>query len=336
MTGLSGDRVSPDGDAGDRVTSDGDAGELVTSDGDNRPSRWRGILPSLPTPFTAGDMIDHEALAAVVELAVCHGAAGVVCLGLSGEVETLSAPEREEIVRTVVKSAAGKVPVLAGATAESLRGSASLARAFEVAGASAIVLMPPSRMGLSAGELRDFFTSVAATTDLPVIVQDAPEYLDSALSPEIVAAAAERAPTICGAKLEHGPEELQRWIRALPDGFAVFSGNGGLHLLDSLDVGATGVMPAADLTDVLVEIYRAWAEERPDEANERFARVLAMLAYEMQSMPHSNRCAKYVLRRRGVPLQTMLRAPATPSLEPAAVARLERHLERVLHLQVTV
>jgi dihydrodipicolinate synthase/N-acetylneuraminate lyase len=224
------------------------------------------------------------------------------------------------------------VPVLAGATAESLSGSAALARALEVAGASAIVLMPPSRMGLSARELRDFFTSVAATTDLPVIVQDAPEFLDSRLSPEIVAAAAERAPTICGAKLEHGPEELHHWRAVLPDGFAVFSGNGGLHLLDSLDVGVTGVMPAADLTDVLVEIYQAWVGERLDEAHERFARVVAMLVYEMQSMPHSNRCAKYVLRRRGVPLQTMLRAPASPSLEPAAVARLEQHLERVVRL----
>ncbi len=305
-------------------------GGRADADAPGGPASWRGILPSLPTPFTTDDLIDHDALAAVTEFAVRSGAVGLVCLGLAGEVETLTTPEKEEIVRTVVKAAAGSVPVLAGATADSQSGSEYLARRLEAAGASAVVLMPPSRMRLGAAELSDFFASVAAAVDVPVVVQDAPEYLDSALSPEIVAAAAARAPTICGVKLEHGPEEIQRWRTALPREFAVFSGNGGLHLLDVLDGGATGSIPASDLTDVLAAIHVSWVEQRDDEAHERFAQVAEMLVYEMQSMPHSNRCAKYVLRRRGVPLQETLRAPASPRLEPAATARLERHLERVL------
>jgi dihydrodipicolinate synthase/N-acetylneuraminate lyase len=290
------------------------------------PTGWRGIFPSLPTPFTEDDSVDHEALSKIVEYVVAEGATGVVCLGLAGEVETLTIPEREEIAKTVTTVVNGRVPVLAGATAENQSRSMHLAQHLQSAGADGIVLPPPTTTPLDVSELTDFFVGVARAVRLPVIIQDAPQHLGSPLSPELVTAASQKAPNICAVKQELGPEYIRQWIAALPDGFAVFSGNGGLHLLDTLEAGAAGIMPAADLTDILVRVYNAWAGQRRDDATELFIRVLPLIVYEMQSMPHANRCAKYILRKRGLPLRPHLRRPATPLLTAHEIDCLDRHV----------
>jgi dihydrodipicolinate synthase/N-acetylneuraminate lyase len=292
------------------------------------PTSWQGILPSLPTPFTETDAIDHDALGRIVEFVVESGAVGIVCMGLAGEVEALSSQEREAVLQTVVAAADGRVPVLAGATCENELASKRLAAVAEAGGASGVVLPPPTNIRLNAKELCDFFTGTASTVELPVIVQDALQYLSSAVSPAIVRAAAERAANICAVKLEVGPEGIESWRAELPAGFALFGGSGGLHLLDCVEAGATGVMPASDLTDMLVEVYDAWRSEDKEEAKECFARVLPMLVFEMQSMQHSNRCVKYVLWRRGLPVIPALRGPATPTLDGPSVARLSSATSR--------
>lgn len=291
---------------------------------------WTGILPSLPTPFDEAGAPDARGLRAVVRFAVDSGVDGLVCFGLAGEVSRLTIDERERLLEEVVAEAGDAVPVLTGATGENLAVSQRLARHAEATGASAIVLPAPSAYRLAETELVDFFAGVASCTSLPVIVQDAPEYLNGIhVGPATVLAANARAANIAGVKLEVGPDSMATWIAALGDGFAVYGGNGGMYLLDCLRAGAHGIMPGVDTVDLQVAIARAERAGSAAEADELFARLLPLLVYEMQSMDHYNACAKHVLRRRGIDIRAELRRPGPFELDAASQRRLDDHLDRI-------
>jgi dihydrodipicolinate synthase/N-acetylneuraminate lyase len=84
-----------------------------------------GSMPALVTPFRNG-AVDFDALAALIEWQIEAGSTGLVPVGTTGESPTLSHEEHEAVIEaTVVKAAAGRVPVIAGAgsnnTAEAIR-----------------------------------------------------------------------------------------------------------------------------------------------------------------------------------------------------------------------
>jgi dihydrodipicolinate synthase/N-acetylneuraminate lyase len=296
---------------------------------------WGGIYPSLPTPFDSSGDVDLEAMRRVVRFALSAGSDGLVCSGLAGEVGRLTTSERMRLCEAIVQEADGAVPVLVGATAENLAQSRSLAEHAERTGASGLVLPPPTGYHVSTAHITDFFVGVAECTALPVIVQDAPEYLSVTVGPAAVLAAAERAATICGVKLETGAEGIEAWRGALGESFRIFGGNGGLFLLDCLRAGAAGIMPGADTVDLQVAIARAEREGRPREADEGFRRLLPMLVFEMTTIDHYNACAKHVLRQRGVIETVDLRLPGPRRLTATSVERLEAYLESIGIASVT-
>lgn len=288
---------------------------------------WHGIFPSLCTPFRSDGELDEEGVRAAALFALEAGAHGLVCLGLAGEVDSLAAGERMRVVEAVV-GAAGDVPVLAGATGASSGESLELARHAEAAGAAGIVLPPPLWPGIDTDGIVTFFAEVAGSVSVPVLLQDAPEYLGVEVGPAAVAEAIRRAPSICGVKLETGPEGIEAWRTELGNDVLLFGGNGGMYLLDCVRAGADGVMPGGDTVDLLVAAYEAEWAGRPEEAEEALFSLLPLLVYELQTIHHYNACAKHVLGRRGVAVGGAVRPPAR-ALDARSLARLDRYLDRL-------
>ncbi|MEM0923909.1 MAG: dihydrodipicolinate synthase family protein, partial [Pseudomonadota bacterium] len=75
---------------------------------------FKGSLPAMVTPF-AGGAVDFDTLAALVEWHIAEGSHGLVPVGTTGESPTLSHQEHEAVIAALVKQAAGRVPVIAGA-----------------------------------------------------------------------------------------------------------------------------------------------------------------------------------------------------------------------------
>src|SRR6201995_4758095 len=86
---------------------------------------FRGVLPALVTPFRDGQ-VDEEAFVRLVERQIKGGVHGLVPVGTTGETSTLSHDEHRRVVELCVQTAAGRVPVVAGA------GSNSTAEAIEL------------------------------------------------------------------------------------------------------------------------------------------------------------------------------------------------------------
>lgn len=290
---------------------------------------WRGIYPAICTPFTPDDAIDLDAQRRVVRFVLERGAHGIVAFGLAGEVLKLSTDERKALTDAILEEAGGAVPVFVGAGAPSIGAAIDLARYAERAGASCVVLPAPLSGPLDESALVDYFVRVASSVSVPVMIQDAPAYLGVALGPGVVSRVAASAENIRLVKLEAGPVEMGKWIESLGPEFSIWGGDGGVYLLDCVRTGAAGIIPGADLIDLLVQVYEADAEGDPAAADELFGSVLPMLVFQMQgSIDHYNGCAKLVLVRRGVLTHAAVRQPCAP-LGDASEFLLEQHLARL-------
>ena len=158
---------------------------------------FKGSMPALVTPLKKGE-VDFDALDALVDWQIEEGSHGLVPVGTTGESPTLSHAEHDAVVAAVVKRAAGRVKVIAGAgsnnTAEALR----LVRSAKEAGADgALVVTPyynkPTQAGLAA-----HFEAVAEV-GLPIVIYNIPGRSVVDMSPATMGALA-KLPEIVGVK----------------------------------------------------------------------------------------------------------------------------------------
>jgi 4-hydroxy-tetrahydrodipicolinate synthase len=288
---------------------------------------WRGIFPSIPTPFTPDGEVDLAAQREIVRFAIDCGSHGLMCFGLAGEIFRLTTEERKRLCDVILEEANGEIPVLVGVAAESEYVARELARSAERAGADGVVIPPPVSGTLTPGLLEQFLLRVADAVTVPVIVQDAKEYLGVGVGPVVVRSVAAAAPHVAYVKLETGPDGLAFWRRELPESIGILGGNAGLYILDCIRAGAAGIAPGLEVADVLVTIYgRETAGDRVG-AEQLFRGLLPLLVFELQDdLDHFNLCAKHVLSRRGVKLYGGLRQPAL-SLPSDAIEVLDSYLD---------
>ena len=160
---------------------------------------FKGSMPALVTPFTADGELDLPGLEKLVEWHIEQGSHGLVPVGTTGESPTLSHDEHNKVTEVVVKIAAGRVPVIAGAGSNSTREGVSLIQAAQTAGAQgALVVTPyynkPTQAGLIA-----HFTAVHDASDLPIIIYNIPGRSVIDMSPETMGELA-KLPRIVGVK----------------------------------------------------------------------------------------------------------------------------------------
>ena len=157
----------------------------------------KGSMPALVTPFNNGS-VDFDALKHLVEWQIAEGSNGLVPVGTTGESPTLSHEEHEAVVETVVKTAAGRVPVIAGAgsnnTVEALR-FVSFARA--VGADAALVVTPYYNKPTQRGMIAHF--AALEELGLPIIIYNIPARSVVDMTPETMATLA-KLPNIVGVK----------------------------------------------------------------------------------------------------------------------------------------
>src|SRR5262249_25482706 len=106
--------------------------------------RLRGVIPAIPTPFTAdGGAVEEDALRRVIRHLGEGGVHGVMTTGGTGEFPHLSREERRRVTEIVVSEAAGAVPIYAGTAACSTLEAIQLAEDAAAAGADSAILTPP-------------------------------------------------------------------------------------------------------------------------------------------------------------------------------------------------
>ena len=134
---------------------------------------FSGANTALITPFRDG-AVDLAAFEKLVDWQIEQGIHGLVPVGTTGESPTLSHDEHDQVVESCVKTAAGRVPVIAGAGSNSTAESVRLARHAEQVGADAVLVVSPYYNKPSQGGLAAHFRAVAEAISIPLIIYDIP------------------------------------------------------------------------------------------------------------------------------------------------------------------
>ena len=139
-----------------------------------------GVFNVLQTPLTETDEIDEPVFAREIEWLLKCGIDGAV-LAMVSEVLRFSAEDRRKQWQLVLKLINGRIPVIASVGAESTYIATSLAKWAEIDGAAAVMATPPSAFATLSNEIRDYYVAIIESVKIPVIVQDASNYLGQPL-----------------------------------------------------------------------------------------------------------------------------------------------------------
>ena len=290
-----------------------------------------GVFSVLPTPFFSSGDIDLDSLKRVVDMFIADGVNGFTALGVTSEVARLTESERDSVLDTVVAQVNGRVPIVAGTTAEGLRTCIEYTRRAKAAGASAVMISPPRMPKINSDAVARHFADVAAAVDIPIIVQDYPPISGYAMEASLLARIARDVPSARTIKLEDPPTPLKTSrILEQTKGLEVrvFGGLGGVFLLEELMAGAAGAMTGFAFPAVLVQIVGLFRAGKTDEAADVFYRKVPLMRFEFQE-GIGMAIRKEVLRRRGAIAHAGIRPPGGV-LDQATMAALERVMKWTL------
>jgi len=256
----------------------------------------RGAFTALVTPYTAdGKAVDFDTLAKNVEYQIKNGIDGLVPCGTTGECPTLSHDEHDKVIETVIKTANGRVPVLAGTGSNSTQEAVRLTAKAKESGATAALVVNPYYNKPNQKGLFEHFKAIAEI-GLPIVLYNIPGRTGITMSPATVAALYKEVPSIVAIKEATGSLDQSSEIAALCD-IQILSGDDSLTL-PIMSVGGTGVISV--LSNVDPKIVKAITEPalNGDYATAQKAHVqMFKLARSMfcEVNPQPIKCAMHAL-----------------------------------------
>ena len=207
----------------------------------------RGCGTALVTPFHPDTTIDVEALSALVEWQIASGIQFLVACGTTAETPSLSDREALDVVRIVVRVAAGRLPIVAGCTHNATREAVERAKAMAaVRGVNAILTANPYYNKPTQEGQFQHFQAIAQSVPLPIVIYNIPGRTACNLEPATLARLAQACPNLCAVKESSGNlQQITELIHAL-DGknVSVLAGDDNIALA-AIAVGAAGLVSVA-------------------------------------------------------------------------------------------
>ncbi len=135
---------------------------------------WKGVMPAVTTKFTDTDELDIPAFKKNIKAQLDAGVHGIVLGGTLGEASTLEDHEKRTLTKETVAYVDGKVPVMINIAEQSTKGAIAAAQKAEDDGASGLMMLPPMRYKAGDQEVIQYFSDVASSTKLPIMIYNNP------------------------------------------------------------------------------------------------------------------------------------------------------------------
>ncbi|MDD1621903.1 MAG: 4-hydroxy-tetrahydrodipicolinate synthase [Methylococcaceae bacterium] len=185
----------------------------------------QGSIVALVTPMTEDGAVDNASLKKLVEFHVEQGTDALVAVGTTGESATLDEDEDFQVIKVVVDSVAGRIPVIAGSGSNSTREAIHFTQRAKQAGADACLLVTPYYNKPTQEGLYLHYKAIAETVDIPQILYNVPGRTACDMLPETVGRLSKIA-NIVGVKEATGKLERVKQLRDLcGDDFAIYTGD---------------------------------------------------------------------------------------------------------------
>jgi 2-keto-3-deoxy-L-arabinonate dehydratase len=289
-------------------------------------NKLSGVLSVICTPFDDSGDVDKESINRLVDHQLAWGVDGIVVFGLAGELYKLTDDDRRQVLSTVFKRVGSTVPVVVGTEHTGTEGAIARSREAADMGASALMLYPPTFVKPDGEGVVDYFVSVGTSVELPIIVQDAPQWTGVPLSVELLTKIVSDSPNVRLVKVEAPPASAK--IRALRRrGFDVIGGFGALHLIEDLRAGVQAIMPGCALPGLYRDLWSSHQHGNFEQLWGDFARVLPLLSFQMSSLDVFVAVQKQLLHQMGVLSSAAMRRPGA-QLDSESLKWLDEIVDR--------
>ncbi|MGA2560280.1 MAG: dihydrodipicolinate synthase family protein [Terracidiphilus sp.] len=266
----------------------------------NTALNWKGVMPAMTTAFDTNLNVDLAFVARHAAWLIENGCTGIICLGSLGEAATLRLDEKIAVLKTVVATLNGKVPVVAAISALSTADAVALAQAAHAAGCSGLMILPPY---VYKGDWRENMAHVAAilkATPLPGMLYNNPVAYGVDYLPEQIAELAAEFPNLTAVKESSTDVRRATAIRALlGDRLAVCVGVDDA-IVEGIAAGAVGWV--AGLVNAFpresADLFNLASAGRVQEAFELYRWFLPLL--RMDTVPKFIQLIKQVQQEAGI------------------------------------
>ena len=273
-------------------------------------TRFQGCGTALVTPFSESGQVDFGALRALVDWQIAEGIDFLVACGSTGEAQTLDDAERERVVAAVVEVAAGRVPVMAGATSNDTARAVDETQRMCRLGADYILSATPYYNKPSQEGLYRHFVAVAEAATKPVCVYNVPGRTAVNLRAETALRLADHG-NVMGIKEASGDlKQVMDIIRGRPERFSVLSGDDWLTL-PLITAGGDGLVSVAsnEVPAAMTALVHLLLSGNLENARTWHYRLLPLIdANFLETNPAPVKAALHFMGR----IQNVLRLPLVP------------------------
>ena len=184
-----------------------------------------GSIVALVTPMHDDGSVDYDALRRLIDWHIAEGTDCIGVVGTTGESPTVTVEEHCEIIRVAVEHARGRVPIMAGAGANSTHEAIELTSYAKQVGADCTLQVVPYYNKPSQEGIYQHFKAIAEAVDIPVVLYNVPGRTVADMQHDTVLRLAQ-VPGIVGIKEATGNIDRAAWlIKQAPQGFSIYSGD---------------------------------------------------------------------------------------------------------------
>lgn len=203
---------------------------------------FRGLGVAVITPFDNTGAVDYASLENLVENLIQNGVNYLVALGTTSESPTLSASEKHDVVRCIVSTVAGRVPVVMGCGGPSTSDVVDQLTHNDLTGISAILSVTPYYNRPSQEGLIEHYKEISYHSPLPIILYNVGKRTSCNIEADTTLFLARECPNIIGIKEASGNiNQIMKIVKHKPEGFLVISGDDAITL-PLLAIGVDGLI----------------------------------------------------------------------------------------------
>lgn len=261
--------------------------------------QWKGVMPAMTTCFDKHLQVEHAFMAKHANWMIDNGCTGVVMLGSLGEAATLTTEEKLAILRNMVATSNGRVPVVAAISSLSTAESITLAKAANDAGCSGLMVLPPYVYKGDWREMKTYLSDVFRATPLSCMLYNNPVAYGTDFLPEHIVELVSEHANLHAVKESSTDVRRVTAVRALTDKLSIFVGVDDV-IVEGISAGAIGWI--AGLVNAFpaesVELFRLAFEGNQAAAFALYRWFLPLL--RMDTVPKFIQLIKFVQEEVGM------------------------------------
>ncbi|MES0057202.1 dihydrodipicolinate synthase family protein [Mesorhizobium sp. M0078] len=212
---------------------------------------WTGVFPAVTTKLRENGDVDLIATQGSIERLIQNGVSGIIVLPMLGENASLKLSEKEKVIRSAKEVVAGRVPLLSGLAEVSTEAAIDAALQFQSFGAEGLMAFPSIAYKSDARETSEWYRTLAAGCDLPIMIYNNPIAYGVDVTPAILRTLEDVDGIVCIKEESGDIRRVTDLYNEFGNRFSVFCGVDDL-ILESLVLGVTGWVSG---------MTNAWPEE---------------------------------------------------------------------------